>query len=162
MKAAKYIPTMKKLKADELADLFMQQVVYHVGAPRSLVSNCDLLFTSDFWQEFYSCLCIKQWMSTAFHPQTNGQTEQQNQTLEAYLQNFVMHRQDDWVDWLGIAVFAYNNAKHSSLGTSPFYANHGFNLNLPRDVDLSEVLKSSLENCFEKLKEVQGELKEHL
>ena len=48
-KAAKYIPTTKKLKADELADLFMQQVVYHVGAPRSLVSDHDLLFTSDFW-----------------------------------------------------------------------------------------------------------------
>ena len=161
-KAAKYIPTTKKLKADELADLFMQQVVYHVGAPRSLVSDRDSLFTSDFWREFCSCLRIKQRMSTAFHPQTDGQTERQNQTLEAYLRNFVTHRQDDWVDWLGIAAFAYNNAKHSSLGTSPFYANHGFNPNLPRDVDLSEVSKSSLENRFEKLREVRGELEERL
>ena len=73
-----------------------------------------------------------------------------------------MHRQDNWVDWLGIAVFAYNNAKHSSLGTSSFYANHGFNPNLSRDMDLSEVLKSFLENCFKKLKEVQEELEKCL
>ena len=70
-------------------------------------------------------------MSTAFYLQTDGQMERQNQTLEVYLWNFVAHRQDDWVDWLKLMMFTYNNAKHSSSGVSLFFANHGFHPNLP-------------------------------
>ena len=101
-------------------------------------------------------------MSTAFYLQTDGQMERQNQTLEVYLWNFVAHRQDDWVDWLKLMMFTYNNAKHSSSGVSLFFTNHGFHLNLPQDVDLAEVSKISLEECLEHLRKVCEELEESL
>jgi hypothetical protein len=65
-------------------------------------------------------------MSTAFHPQTDGQTERLNQTIEAYLRSFVNNEQNDWVSLLPIAEFAYNNSVTTGTGLSPFYANHGF------------------------------------
>jgi hypothetical protein len=65
-------------------------------------------------------------MSTAFHPQTDGQTERLNQTIEAYLRSFVNYEQDDWVNLLPMAEFAYNNSVTTATGLSPFYANYGF------------------------------------
>jgi len=71
-------------------------------------------------------------MSTAFHPQTDGQTERLNQTIEAYLRAFVGQEQDDWVRLLPMAEFAYNNSVTVGNGISPFYANYGFH---PRTMD---------------------------
>ena len=65
-------------------------------------------------------------MSTAFHPQTDGQTERLNQTIETYLRSFVSREQDDWVGLLPMAEFAYNNSTTTATGLSPFYANYGF------------------------------------
>jgi len=65
-------------------------------------------------------------MSTAFHPQTDGQTERLNQTIKAYLRAFVSKEQDDWVRLLPITEFAYNNSTTTGNGMSPFYANYGF------------------------------------
>ena len=64
--------------------------------------------------------------STAYHPQTDSQTERMNQELEQYLRLYINHHQSDWVDWLSIAVFAHNNQVHSATGYSPFYINYGF------------------------------------
>jgi hypothetical protein len=66
-------------------------------------------------------------MSMAFHPQTDGQTERLNQTIEAYLRSYVNHEQDDWVSLLPMVEFAYNNSVTAGTGLSPFYANYGFN-----------------------------------
>ena len=69
-----------------------------------------------------------QWkLSTAYHPQTDSQTEWVNQCVEQYLRNFCSYQQDDWVDWLGVAEFHYNHLIHDSTRISPFYANYGFN-----------------------------------
>jgi len=65
-------------------------------------------------------------MSTAFHPQTDGQTEQHNQTIETYLRAFVSQEQEDWVCLLPMAEFAFNNSTTAGNGMSPFYANYGF------------------------------------
>ena len=64
-------------------------------------------------------------LSSGYHPETNGQTERTNQTLEHYLRCFINYQQDDWVDFLHLAEFAYNNSVHSSTGYSPFFANTG-------------------------------------
>jgi len=75
-------------------------------------------------------------MSTAFHPQTDGQTERLNQTIESYLRAFVGQEQDDWVRLLPMAEFAYNNSVTTGNGISPFYANYGFHprmLNPPEE-----------------------------
>jgi hypothetical protein len=65
-------------------------------------------------------------MSTAFHHQTDGQTQRLNQTIEAYLRSFVNHEQNDWVSLLPMAEFAYNNSVTMATGQSPFYSNYGF------------------------------------
>jgi len=77
----------------------------------------------------------KRRLSTAFHPQTDGQTERQNQVLEQYLRAYVDYQQDDWVTMLPIAEFTYNNSVHSSTGVSPFYALYGYHPELTWDVD---------------------------
>ena len=64
-------------------------------------------------------------MSTAFHPQTDGQTERVNQVIEAYLRPYINLEQDDWVDLLSMAEYAYNNSETSATGMTPFYANYG-------------------------------------
>jgi hypothetical protein len=71
-------------------------------------------------------LGIQQCMSTAFHPQTDGQTERVNQVLEAYLQEYCNYEQNDWAELLPLAEYAYNNSFSSATGLSPFYANYGF------------------------------------
>jgi len=75
--------------------------------------------------ELNQMLGIKSKLSTAFHPQTDGQTERVNQELEQYLRMYINHRQEQWLEWLGTAEFAYNNKMHSSTRTSPFKANYG-------------------------------------
>ena len=69
-------------------------------------------------------LGIKSKLLTAFHPQTDKQTERVNQELEQYLRMFIDHRQEQWPEWLGMTEFAYNNKVHSSTRTSPFKANY--------------------------------------
>ena len=66
-------------------------------------------------------------MSTAFHPQTDGQTERLNQTLEQYLRCYIDQEQDNWVSLLPLAQFAYNSAENSTTKVSPFYVNYGYN-----------------------------------
>lgn len=76
-------------------------------------------------KELYKLLGIEGNPSTAYHPQTDGQTERVNQEVEIYLRAFVNHHQSDWVEWLALAEFAYNNREHSSTKQSPFFVNYG-------------------------------------
>jgi len=85
--------------------------------------SCPIM--SQFMCELYHLLCIKVAASTAYHPQTNGQTECVNQELEQYLCVFVNERQDDWDEWLPMAEFAYNNHIHSSTQHMPFFIDTG-------------------------------------
>ena len=78
-------------------------------------------------KELNKLLGIKTKLSTAYHPQTDGQTERINQDLKLFLCIFINHRQSDWFKWISIAKFAYNNKIHSSTKFSPFYLNSGFN-----------------------------------
>jgi hypothetical protein len=90
------------------------------------VSDRGSLFTSHFWAEVCYATKIKRRLSTAFHPQTDGQTERQNQTLEQYLRAYVDSNQDNWAAILPLAEFAYNNSVQASTGLSPFFACYGF------------------------------------
>ena len=74
-------------------------------------------------------------MSTVFHTQTDGQMEQQNQMFEHYLRCYIGYRQDDWVEWLQQAEFAYNNTVHASMGIIPFYAMYGYHPEFTWDVE---------------------------
>jgi len=78
-------------------------------------------------KELNEILGIKTKLSTAYHPQTDGQTEWVNQEIEQYLRMFVSHRQNDWPEWIACTEFAYNNKIHTATHVSPFYANYGMN-----------------------------------
>lgn len=79
-----------------------------------------------FWHALTKSLNIKLKLSMAYHPQSNGQTKQINQILEQYLCNYCLYQQDNWVNYLPIAKFAYNNASHSASRQSPFFANYAY------------------------------------
>jgi len=126
-KMAHFIALPKDGKtASDLARIFAREIWRFHGLPSDIVSDRDSRFTSVVWKEFLQLAGIRSRMSTAFHPQTDGQTERLNQTIEAYLRSFVNHEQDDWVSLLPTAEFAYNNSTTTATGVSPFYANFGF------------------------------------
>jgi len=124
-KMAHFIPLREKTAAD-LAIIFAREIWRHHGLPTDIVSDRDSRFTSEVWQEFLRLLGIRPRMSTAFHPQTDGQTEWLNQTIEAYLRAFANKEQNNWKRLLPMAEFAYNNSATTGNGMSPFYANYGF------------------------------------
>jgi transposase InsO family protein len=90
-----------------------------------MVHDRDTKFISQWATELNRLLGIKQNPSTAYHPQTDGQTERVNQEIEKYLRAFVSYQQDDWTEWLDLAEFAYNDCLHSTTQQTPFYIMHG-------------------------------------
>jgi len=126
-KMAHFLPLkMEGKTAADLAVIFTREVWKYHGLPADIVSDRDSRFTWETWKEFLRLSGIRPRMSTAFHPQTDGQTEWFNQTIEAYLWAFIGKEQDDWVRLLPMAEFAYNNSTTMGNGMSPFYANYGF------------------------------------
>jgi len=95
-KMGHFIPLKEKTALD-LARIFAKEIWKNQGLPTDIVSDRDSCVTSEVWREFLKILEIQLRMSTAIHPQTDGQTERLNQTIEAYLRAFVGHEQDDWV-----------------------------------------------------------------
>ena len=119
-KMVHYKPVKITIDAPGLAKVIINVVVRHHGLPDSIITDRGSLFTSKFWSSLCYFLGIKRRLSTAFHPQTNGQTERQNSTMEVYLRAFVNWEQNDWVCLLPMAEFTYNNAKNASPGHTPF------------------------------------------
>jgi hypothetical protein len=124
-KMAHFAPTTTTIDAPGIARLLHDNVVRLHGIPRVLVSDRDPRFTSRFWRALASILRTKLAMSTAYHPQSDGQTERTNRTLEQVLRAYVSHDQRDWDLLLSSAEFAYNNSTHASTKASPFYLNYG-------------------------------------
>lgn len=119
----------KQLTLSQLADLaeqFLSSVFRLHGLPDKIVSDRGPTFVSKFWVAVQKRLCVSPFPSTAFHPETDGQTERVNAVLEDYLWYFVNERQDDWVAWLPLAEFSYNNTPSSSTLSSPFFSCFGF------------------------------------
>ena len=112
--------------AEATAGLLIEGVFRLHGLPRTIVSDRGPQFTSDIWKAFCKRLGITSKLSTAFHPQTDGQTERANQDVERQLRTYCNYMQDDWLNWLPMAEFADNNAVSAATGLSPFFANKGF------------------------------------
>jgi hypothetical protein len=128
--------TRTSVTAPELAEIFWSTVVRHHGLPSSILSDRDTRFTGHFWRTLWKCLGTQLTMSTAFHPQTDGQTERANRTLEEMLRPYVDFHQTDWDDHLVAAELAFNSSKHASTGFTPFYLNHGHEVMVPLDLAL--------------------------
>ena len=138
-----------------LAEVIIDVIVRHHGLPDSIVTDRGLLFTSKFWLLLCYFLGIKRKLSTTFHPQTDGQTERQNSTIEAYLQAFVNFKQNNWARLLPIAEFAYNNAKNASTGFTPFEFNYKYHPRISYKEDLDLRSKSRIvEKLFFELRKL--------
>jgi hypothetical protein len=126
-KFAYFIPFKEEgYNASRIAQLFFQYIFANHGLPKSIVSDRGSVFTSDFWQCLMALLHVKTDLSTSFHPQTDGQTERVNQTLEQYLRIYINYEQDSWEKLLPLAQYCYNNAAHASTNITPFFANFGY------------------------------------
>src|SRR5260370_556654 len=119
------IPTVTSLDSTGVAQLFLKHVWHHHRLPEEVISNCRPAFISNFSRKLTALLRVKLTPSTSYHLQTDGQTEHVNQEIEAYLQVFMSHRQDDWADWLPLAEFAYNNKVHTATRWTPFELDTG-------------------------------------
>jgi len=95
------------------------------GLPESIISDRGVQFVAGMMKKLNNLLGIQTKLSTAYHPQMDGQIERINQELEQYLRVFIDHRQEQWLDWLEMAEFTYNNKIHVATKTSPFKANYG-------------------------------------
>ena len=132
-KVVHYVATTMQVTAPGLASLFLREVVRLHGVPKSILSDRDPRFTANFWSAFWSRLGTKLAMSTAYHPQSDGQTERANRTLESVLRSCVDFEQRNWDEMLPIVELAINNAQQTSTGQSPFFLLYGRNVDLPID-----------------------------
>jgi len=123
---AHYIPLRTEEYMKELALTFVKEIWHHHGLPESIVSNRDTRFTSKFWTSLIQLLQVKLNLSTAFHPESDGQSERVNQTLQQYLRSYCSYEQDDWVSLLPFPEHAYNTSMSESTKASPFEINYGF------------------------------------
>jgi hypothetical protein len=125
-KMAHFVPCTTNITADGMASIFCETIYKLHGIPKDIVSDRGPQFVSKFWQSFCTRLGIKSSLSTAYHPETDGQSERVNQVLEQYLRCFLNYHQDNWIQLLPLAEFAYNNSLHASTNLTPFFANYGF------------------------------------
>lgn len=125
-KFAHFIPLKHPFTASVVAKAFMQQVVRLHGVPLTITSDRDPIFTSKSWQELFTQLDTQLNMSTANHPQTDGQTERVNQCIEMYLRCATHDHPKKWFSWLALAEFWYNTSHHTAIGCSPFRALYGY------------------------------------
>eukprot|EP00253_Pinus_taeda_P010515 PITA_10515 len=108
-----------------VAQSFMDQIFKLHGIPTSIVSDCDPIFTSNFWQELFRIQGTQLKLSTSYHPQTDGQTEVVNKCLETYLRCFTLEKQHLWVQWLPLAEWWYNTNYHATTKMTPYEAVYG-------------------------------------
>ena len=120
------IPCNKTIDALGSADLYLDHVYKRFGLPDIIISDRDPHFAAALFQELGKMLGIKHKMSTAYHPQTDGETERVNQEIEVYLQMFCTNNPEEWKSLLPTAEFAHNQRTHSVTKNSPFYLMMGY------------------------------------
>jgi len=124
-KCAHFISMKTKNSAPDLVPLYIREVVRLHGVPKSIISDRDPKFVSNFWQRLQNALGTKHTLSTAFHPQTDGQSERTIQTLEDMLRACVLSWKGTWEDHLALVEFAYNNSYQASIKMAPYEALYG-------------------------------------
>ena len=163
-KMVKYISTIVKCDSAELAEIFFEKIVLNFGMSIDIVSDRGSIFTSAFW----SALCyhskIKRRLSIAFHSQTNGLIERQNQVFEQYLRTFVDAEQAQWANHLSLTEFVYNNAKHSFIEEFSFFLMYGYHSKIHYEVENNFTVKGMPEakNRIRRLHEMRNLLTQRL
>ena len=162
-----WIIAVERLTASETAEAFLNNVVRFAGLPDSLVSDQGRTFIDKTWKEICFCLNITHKLSTSYHPETDGQTERANKTLEVYLRHYVNYYQDNWAKFLPLAEFCCNNHVNSSTGLTPFFSSFGHHprmdfrpgSEIPAPHETPEFvsrIKSIVKNCSEQINLAQA------
>ena len=123
IKYAIMVPFREKFNAEQLGHILLDRLIRDHGIPKGITSDRNKLFTFNYWKTLIGAIGTKLRLSTAFHPQTDEQTERTNQTMKAYLRHYVNFSQSNWVTLLPTAQLAYNNARSETTKISPFFAN---------------------------------------
>jgi hypothetical protein len=163
-KLVRFVPLVKNASAKDVALAFRRSWYRQFGLPRVIVSDRDSKFLSHFWQALWQALGTDLRFSTAFHPQTDGQSERANRSLEEFLRHFVSPRQDDWDEYLDLAEVAVNDSISPSTGYSPSYLALGQHPLSPLDTAVIDVLvpaaQSSVSDMVDTLQHARTKLEE--
>ena len=114
------IPCQESITGRGAARLFVERIFREHGMPRVVISDRDPRFTAEFWRRLHELLGTKLMMSTADHPQTDGQSERSLRSVQAMLRHYVSEQGDDWDEHLWAVEFAYNDAVQATTGFAPF------------------------------------------
>ncbi|CAI7903370.1 unnamed protein product [Closterium sp. NIES-53] len=154
-KMVHFAPCRTRITAEETARLFISTVMRVHGIPSAIISDRDPKFTSNFWKETWAQYGTKLQFSSAYHPQTDGQTERTNQTMEQLIRTNCSDP-TRWEDSLAMLEFAFNNAPSSTTNHSPFFFNHGKDPMVPTTTTLdnpvpwSQTFMTELQEVCEK------------
>ncbi|GJP81964.1 hypothetical protein CLOP_g12093, partial [Closterium sp. NIES-67] len=136
-----FAPCRTTITSEETARLFISAIVNLHGIPAAIISNRDPKFTSKFWQDTWARYGTRLQFSSAYHPQTDGQTERTNQTMEQLIRTNCSDR-NKWEDALPMLEFSYNNAPSALTDHSPFYLNYGMDPTVPISTNVESQLGS--------------------
>jgi len=158
-KYSHFIALAHPYSVETIVHAILDSVVRLHGPPKEIVSDRDRIFTSTLYKEIFQALNVKLKFSTAYHPQTDGQTERVNQCLEAYLRNMVFQEPKKWSLWVPMAEWWYNTSYHSSLKMTPFEALYHYPPPMIGEFSLEEArcpaataLLTDRENIMQRLK----------
>ena len=156
-----FVPCMTTIDAQGLATLFIDNIFRLHGLPDSIVSDRGPQFAADFWGYLCASLCFATRLSTAFHPQTDGQTERMNASMEEYLRAHVNYLQDDWVQYLSLAEFAANNQESTTTAASPIFVTSDFNphLDFELDIHVDNPREAQAQECARRLANIHAHLR---
>ena len=137
------IPCNIKVTAVEVAQLVYDNVIRLHGFPESIISDRDTRFTSNFWQSLWQLTGTKLKMSSSYHPQTDGQTENVNRAVQDMLKAYVSDTRNDWDRHLTAMEIAVNTSRHASTGYTPYFLNHNQEMRLPFGIALKKAVTES-------------------
>ncbi|XP_071912309.1 uncharacterized protein [Coffea arabica] len=164
-KSAHFLPVSMSFSLEKLAKLYTEEIMRLHGIPISIVSDRDPRFVSRFWQKFQETLGTKLKFSTAYHPQTDGQSERTIQTLENMLRSCILDFGGKWSQYMALVEFAYNNSYHASIQMAPYEALYGRRCRSPihwDEVGEKKILDSTVIPWMEEAREKVKVIRERL
>jgi hypothetical protein len=137
----------------------MREIFKHHGIPREIISDGDRKFVSEFWTILFKLCGTKIKLSTAYHPETDGQTKRTNRTLEDMLRMYLGKRQQSWNKWLHLIEFVYNDHVHSNIVVNLFYVLYGQGCRTPITLSTPNTLFESINDMMREMNEIKESTK---